>query len=228
MTYKFNTNILKEWPDRIKLRMKALGLTQAALAEKMGMTRAAIGHYLSGRRVPPVKKYEKMAEILQTEAAWLQYGIALEIDPETYTKRYKIVDDLPTLFPIPILSWEQVDVIADTSLLDRDKVTEWVPRMYSDGLQSFALHVKGDSMVSPYGHMDSYREGDYVQFDNDHNPAHGKYVVAILPGAKEAIFRQYVIEGGIPYLKPLNPQYPLVQIDENTKICGVMVYYIGC
>lgn len=76
-------------------------------------------------------------------------------------------------------------------------------------------------MTSLYGHMDSFREGDLVQFDNDHKATHGKYVIAILPGAKEAIFRQFVNEGGIQYLKPLNPQYPLIQI------CGVMVYYIG-
>lgn len=223
----YNNNVLNEWPDRIKSRMKALGMTQEALAKKMGMTRGAITHYLSGRRIPPLRQFEKMAIILQTDAAWLQFGIALEIDPETYTKRIKLVEDLPTLYPIPIISWEQVDVIANINLLDREKVTEWVPRMYSEGLVSFALYVKGDSMTSPYGHMDSFREGTLVQFDNDIKPSHGKYVIAILPDAKEAIFREYVIEGGIKYLKPLNPQYPLVQIDDATKICGVMGYYIG-
>ncbi len=223
----FNTNILNEWPDRIKSRMKTLGMTQEALAKKMGITRGAITHYLSGRRVPPLRQLEKMAIILQTDAAWLQFGIALEVDPETYTKKFKVVEDLPSLYPIPILAWDQVEVITDTSLLDRKKITEWVPRMYSEGLQSFALYVRGDSMTSPYGHMDSFREGDLVQFDNDHKATHGKYVIAILSGAREAIFRQYINEGGIQYLKPLNPQYPLVKIDDDTKICGVMVYYIG-
>ncbi|OGT57568.1 MAG: hypothetical protein A3F14_05555 [Gammaproteobacteria bacterium RIFCSPHIGHO2_12_FULL_43_28] len=217
---------MNEWPKRIKLRMKALGLTQETLANKMGLTRGAITHYLSGRRMPPYKQLEKMADILLTDAAWLQFGLARELDPVTNTLHYKILDDLPTLHPIPIISWEQIDVIADTNLLDRSKVTDWVPRMYNDGLQSFALYVKGDSMTSPYGHMDSFREGDLVQFDNDHTPSNGKYVIAILPGVNEAIFRQYVIDGGIQYLKPLNPQYPLIQIDDKTRICGVMIYYI--
>jgi SOS-response transcriptional repressor LexA len=73
----------------------------------------------------------------------------------------------------------------------------------------------------------NYREGDLVQFDTDIEPEHGKYVIAILAGANEAIFRQYVVDGGIKYLKPLNPQYPLIQIDDETRICGVMAYYIG-
>lgn len=223
----FNTNILNEWPDRIKSRMKALGMTQEVLANKMGITRGAVTHYLTGRRIPPFRQMQKMATILQTEPAWLQFGIALEVDPGTFTKKFKVVEDLPTLNPIPIISWEQVDIIANLNLLDRTKVTQWVPRMYSDGLQSFGLYVKGDSMTSPYGHMDSFREGDLVQFDNDHEPQHGKYVIAILPDAKEAIFRQYVIEGGVRYLKPLNPQYPLEKIDDATRICGVMIYYIG-
>jgi SOS-response transcriptional repressor LexA len=223
-----NMQTMKEWPKRIKQRMKVMGLTQEALASKMGITRGAVTHYLSGRRVPPMKQLEKMADILQTDAAWLQFGIARELDPVTNTFSYKILDELPTLHPIPIISWEQIDIIADTSLLDRSKVTDWVPRMYNDGLQSFALYVKGDAMTSPYGHMDSFREGDLVQFDNDIKPEHGKYVIAILPEANEAIFRQYVIDGGIQYLKPLNPQYPLIQIDEKTRICGVMIYHIGC
>ena len=112
-------------------------------------------------------------------------------------------------------------------LLNREKATQWVPRLYSDGLQSFALHVKGDAMTSPSGHMDSFREGDIVQFDNDRIVKHGDYVIAILPNSKEATFKQYVVDGGIRYLKPLNPQYPITQIDDDTKICGVMVYHIG-
>src|SRR3990167_7233719 len=193
MTHPYTIENINDWPGRIKKRMKAMGFTQEALAKKMGLTRGAITHYLSGRRAPPLKQLEKMADILQTEASWLQYGLALEVDKETNAKRFKVVDELPTLYPIPIISWEQVDVIADIRLLDRDKVTEWVPRMYADGLQGFAFYVKGDVMTSPYGHMDSFREGDLVQFDVDIEPEHGKYVIAILAGANEAIFRQYVV-----------------------------------
>jgi len=35
--------------------------------------------------------------------------------------------------------------------------------------------------------------------------------------------RQYIEEGGIPYLKPLNPQYPLIQFAKNMEILGVVV-----
>lgn len=57
----------------------------------------------------------------------------------------------------------------------------------------------------------------------DKEPTHGDFVIAILPKSKEATFKQYVEDGGIRYLKPLNPQYPLTQLDKGTSICGVVV-----
>lgn len=45
----------------------------------------------------------------------------------------------------------------------------------------------------------------------------------MLPRAKEATFKQYVVDAGIGYLKPLNPQYPMVQINDATHVCGVIV-----
>jgi len=48
-----------------------------------------------------------------------------------------------------------------------------------------------------------------------------------LPQSKEATFKQYVLDGDIRYLKPLNPQYPLVEIDDSTHVCGVIVGHLN-
>ena len=65
---------MSDWTLRIKTRMKELNMTQEMLASKMSITRGAITHYLSGRRVPPLKQFQKLAVILKVDPAWLQYG----------------------------------------------------------------------------------------------------------------------------------------------------------
>jgi SOS-response transcriptional repressor LexA len=45
----------------------------------------------------------------------------------------------------------------------------------------------------------------------------------ITEGNKEATFKQYVVDGGVAYLKPLNPQYPIAQLDKTTIIYGVIL-----
>ena len=47
-------------------------------------------------------------------------------------------------------------------------------------------------------------------------------VVALLPESEQAIFKQYVNDSGQAYLKPLNPQYPVILIDASCKMIGVV------
>lgn len=65
---------------RIKLRMKELQLTQAELADKIGISRGAITHYLAGRRIPRHEQFLKLAEVLECNPSWLQYGNSLNSD----------------------------------------------------------------------------------------------------------------------------------------------------
>ncbi len=62
------------WKGRLKLRLQAVGLAQEELAEKLGCTRGAVGHYLSGRRSPSLQRVEAIARILRVHPAWLLYG----------------------------------------------------------------------------------------------------------------------------------------------------------
>ena len=215
-------SVLKTWPERIKARMKELNLTQEELANKMGITRAAVTHYLAGRRVPPLKQFERLANILKTDVPWLYLGSSLE-NP-TDIKNEALV---PTHFPIPLLEWELVAQFPDLTKIKQEKFSEWVPRFHIDKTPTFGLRIENDSMISPSGHNKSFHPGDIIIIDPNAIAQHGKFVVAVLPKAKEATFKQYVVDGGIRYLKPLNPQYPTVQIDDKTRICGVMVNYIG-
>ncbi|EBM5549197.1 LexA family transcriptional repressor, partial [Salmonella enterica] len=44
-----------------------------------------------------------------------------------------------------------------------------------------------------------------------------------LEGENEATFKKLVMDAGRKFLKPLNPQYPMIEINGNCKIIGVVV-----
>lgn len=46
---------MKKWNDAVRARMEALGLSQEELAERLGVTQGAIGHWLTGRREPKLE-----------------------------------------------------------------------------------------------------------------------------------------------------------------------------
>jgi len=223
----FDYKLFKGWPDRVKQRLKELSMTQDMLAKKMEVTLSAIAHYLGGRRTPPTRQFQKLAAILQVDPIWLQYGIDPSKEPEKAKFGIKEIDPMNPVNPIPILTWKQIAELPNLEDIDKLKQVEYVPHLYTDELGHYGLRIQGDAMTAPSGYMISFREGDIIQVDQAANPRHNDYVVIVLPGAKEAILRQYTVEGGKKYLKPLNPQYPLIEADENIRFCGVSIYRIG-
>lgn len=214
---------MNTWSKRVKLRMQELNMTQEVLAGKMGITRGAITHYLSGLRCPPMAKFQKLAAVLKTDPAWLQFGtVSVKAPVRPAVKKEK---PLPIRLPVPVLSWEQAAEFTDVSKLDPKEIQEHIPHFYTDKTNWFALKVKNDAMSAP-GTVKSFNEGNIIIVDPDKPLKHGSFVIAVLPKSKEATFKQYVIDAGVRYLKPLNPQYPTVQSNDSTHICGVVVHSI--
>lgn len=212
---------MSSWAARIKSQMKEIDITQEELANKMGITRSAITHYLAGRRVPPLRQFQKLAAILKTDPAWLQFGKV----EERNLAAAKAKKEPSTR--IPLLGWEQITDKIDSKKIRQDEIKEWVPHFYCNQQLWFALRVKGDAMVSPTGHSKTFMEGNILIINPDQPATHGSFVIALLPRAKEVTFKQYVIDGGVHYLKPLNSQYPTVGIDKSTYICGIVVHCIS-
>ncbi|MGO2345762.1 MAG: LexA family protein, partial [Providencia sp.] len=69
----------------------------------------------------------------------------------------------------------------------------------------------------------SIPEGMIILVDPSIEPINGKLVVAKLVNENEATFKQYVVDAGNHYLKPLNPQYRMIPINGNCRIVGVVV-----
>ncbi len=77
-------------------------------------------------------------------------------------------------------------------------------------------------MTSPLSNNKNFHEGEIIIISQEQSAKHGDHVIALLPHANEATFKQYVVDSGIAYLKPLNPQYPLFKIEKGTKLLGIV------
>lgn len=92
------------------------------------------------------------------------------------------------------------------------------------GPRAVALRIQGDSMVNPEG-APSFPEGAVIAADPDlaGRAAHRDLVVAKLNPRNKAVFRQLIIENGTRYLKPLNPRYQIVEVEESCTIIALVV-----
>ncbi|PHM68146.1 helix-turn-helix domain-containing protein [Xenorhabdus kozodoii] len=99
------------WFDIAKDRMKVDGITYDKLAEHLGITRGAIGHWLNGRREPSIKEIAMILDFLGIKQVVLnsdgtistlgeQASHAVNIEPNTLTKEQEellsLFDSLPS------------------------------------------------------------------------------------------------------------------------------------
>lgn len=98
------------WRTRFRDRFRELkasdGLTQARLAEALGVTQGTIAHWLSGKRTPEdLAAFEKLAAALGWHPGYLLYGLTAgtplrQLDPDERA----ILDEYRSL-PIPLREW---------------------------------------------------------------------------------------------------------------------------
>jgi len=122
----------------------------------------------------------------------------------------------------PLISWvsagQWLEAVEPYKLHEID---EWPETTINAGPQSFWLKVRGDSMTSPVGF--TVPEGMIILVDPSKEAKSGKLVVAKLTNDNEATFKMYIEDAGRKFLKPLNPRYPITEIDGNCTIIGTVI-----
>ena len=88
--------------------------------------------------------------------------------------------------------------------------------------QGFVLRVHGDGMEGSGSRNIPEGAIIIVQPQAESLFKSSDLVIAVLPGAEQAIFKQLIIEGQNRYLKSFNPQYPMITLDNNCKLVGLV------
>ncbi|MCJ2375152.1 S24 family peptidase [Pseudomonas sp. RGM 3321] len=129
------------------------------------------------------------------------------------------VEQPTRMYRYPVVSWVAAGEWSEA--VEPGGSDEYEITDYKAKGPAFWLDVKGDSMTAPTG--PSVPEDSQILVDTRADVRPGKLVIAKLAGSNEATFKKLVEDGGVRYLKPLNPAYPTVQCSDDCKIIGVVV-----
>ena len=168
-----------DFSQRIKMLRDRSGLTQAELADRLGLTNRAIGAWESGRSRPRLDKMQQLADLFGITVSELMGEEAPEDAP---ANAIPFTADSDT---IPFVRLGKVHAgLSKEEIPDPECVVQ-IPRIIAEAHpRGFLLMVEGDCMDR------AYPPGCLVLVDPELQPWNGCAVVAeISPG--EAVLRRY-------------------------------------
>lgn len=223
---------LHEALDDAGVRTRGRGVDIHRRLKSMGVdkTTQAISKWLNGEAMAEADSMAALSTWLNVRREWLEYGVLPKQDMSGRAPHILAgvdesnVDEVMQRFgKVPLISWVQAgawcEAISNFEAYDPDS---WLscPVPISD--QGYALKVLGDSMTNP-GPGRSYPTGCIIFVDPEAETKTGDRVIARLPRTNEATFKILVSDAGRQFLRPINPQYPIIEITEETHICGKVV-----
>lgn len=204
---------------RIRAKMADAGLNENQLGKRAGVPQPTINRILSGESASPrTPTIAKLARALKVTPEWLMYGTG----EEAFDSNVESAPGPNRYYEYPEISWVQAGVAAEA--MDLFNVGDFETMHPSDawaGPNGFWLKVRGPSMTSTNGM--SFSEGMLILVAPGGDVENGQYVVAKLIDTNEATFKQFIWDSGRAYLKPLNPAFPTVEVDNTWTVVGRVV-----
>lgn len=208
--------------ERIQERLDELNGTVTVLhiANACHTTVQAVYQWISGdTKLPRPTNLVPAARVLGVHFDWLLY--------ERGPKLIGNTDPGPDIKgKVPLISWVQAgNFAAVIDNLQPGDAEDWISTTVPIHKHTYALRVRGDSMTNPNGEP-TFPHGQVIIVEPDAIDAPEKLIGACVivkrEADDEATFKQLVKDGGKFWLKPLNPQYPMLELKEGDVLCGVV------
>lgn len=205
---------------RIRQARLAAGLSQQRVADRFGISRAAVAQWEAGDTNPGTAKLEGVADVLGVRIEWLAIGRGPihtdEPDPRGDAQRTMV----PVIDYVRAGHWSEV---ADP--YEPGAGSEFLGTDVSLGSNAFALIIDGESMAP------EFMPGDKILVDPDVAPRPGDYVVAKLDGEEKATFKKFRPRGRdasgqeVIELRAINEDWPALVIDSRNpgRIVATMI-----
>ncbi len=176
--------------ERIKYARKACGMTQAELAEKIGVKFSAIHKYENGLVVNLKRDtIAALAKALDVSPAWL---MCMDDDPSSLPAN---ILPLPKMKKVPLVG----NIACGTPVLAEQNVEAFLSM--PEGVNAdFCLRCMGDSMINA-----RIFDGDIVYIRQQETVEHGE-IAAVLIDTEATLKRVYLYDDRI-VLEAENPQY---------------------
>ncbi|MCX4216425.1 S24 family peptidase [Pseudomonas sp. 22189] len=190
-------------------------------------TAQAVSKWLNGAAIPEIDSLTALSAWLGVRREWLEHGVMPVFPHEAGNQQVaqdeNVIALTSSMNKVPLISWVQAgawcEIAPTVELLHAE---QWVPCPVNISRSGYALRVVGDSMTNT-GPGRSYPEGCIIFVDPDLAVNNGDRVIASLPSSNEATFKVLVKDAGKHYLKPINPQYPIIEMTDDMQICGKIV-----
>lgn len=192
-----------------------------ALAEALDRAHSYISRCLTDNEKNRKRVGEEFARDIEERLGLPPLSLDVDGDPSA-TSNVHVVAQPDRSYLYPVLSSVSAGLWGDAvQPFEPGAEDEHIVSDYMGKGPCFWLRVDGDSMTAQYG--ESFPEGSMVLVDTGIEPRPGHLVIAKLVNDDKANFKQLVRDGGRSFLKPLNPTYPLLEINGNCRLVGVVV-----
>lgn len=206
--------------QRIQRALDHLKLKQTWLCERAGIDAGALSALI--RRDSKRSEFSgQIADALGLHHRWLQSGDGPMFREALYQTEqekapYGTSNILPATPPrraVPVLSMIRAGDFADINChFAPGEGDQWETPDFKLGPRAWAHIVSGESMYD--GTEASFRDGSLIFCDPDVAPYPNAFVIAKDTTNQTATFKQLVTDAGKWYLRPLNRQFPIIEIDD--------------
>ncbi|WP_395608680.1 LexA family protein [Pseudomonas sp. B22129] len=213
----------------VRTRGRGVDIHRQLKSLGVGKTTQAISKWLNGEAMAEADSIAALCTWLNVRREWLEYGVLPKEAGENNVRKFtggeggNVIEVTQRFGKVPLISWVQAgawcEAISNFEVYDADS---WLSCPVAISSHGYALKVLGDSMTNP-GPGRSYPAGCIIFVDPEAETKTGDRVIARLPRTNEATFKVLVEDAGRQFLRPINPQYPIIEISEETHICGKVV-----
>lgn len=210
-------------PDRIALAIKHSKKLKKEIARECGVTPSAVTQWITGdsKSMKPENLFA-LAEATGVSAEWLANGSGgMTKETSGFDANVEAASGPVRYYEYPEISWVQAGMPMEAVEISNVALCEKHPSDAWAGPNGFWLKVKGPSMTSSNGM--SFSEGMVILVAPGFDVENGQYCVAKLIDSNEATFKQFIWDSGKAYLKPLNPAFPTVEVDNTWVVVGRVV-----
>ncbi|MBF0584541.1 MAG: LexA family transcriptional regulator [Magnetococcales bacterium] len=214
--------------ERIVIARKHAKLTQKELADRVNISQTAV-HKLESGRSRSSRCTVAIALCCGVDPIWLDtgrgemslVGATPGMTRDEFAKsdgKCEVHRATPLFARLPLVSWEEASQSCGEPTESFHPTAEaWLPIAPKENVRTFALRVPDDSMTP------EFREGEIIIVDPAQPGKHNLFIIARVEGDAMPTFKQLIIVGNKTYLKPLNSRYPLIDVQGDVRVCGVVV-----
>jgi SOS-response transcriptional repressor LexA len=204
---------------KIQRKRQAEKLTLATLAGRFGMSKQnlsaierGVTNEFKGSTSVAIAQYlgVPVAEVVSERTPRRKRGMNTSIEYGPAIQRH-----------LPLITWKQagVWVVNRDGISPKDIETSY-PCPVACSPESYVLRVRGPGMEP------KFRSGELIFVDPKAEISDGRYVIAMIEGSEDPIFKQIVYEGSRRFLRSVNASYPepIIELGTTVKILGVVVF----